>query len=305
MIRAKKLVNYPLDIPENQRGRGVNIAFLDSGISKHPDISGRIVAFKDFVNGKEFPYDDIGHGTHVCGIAAGNGKASGGLYAGIAPEAGIIMAKVLNNRGDGNSEDMLAAIDWLLELKKKLPFRILNISIGTKCDSDGSNGKLLMEAVERAWAADMVVICATGNNGPMAMSLTPMSMSKKTISIGCHDEGYHSKSGYCCEDYSGRGPSKYDLRKPDLVAPGTDIMSCFYKYTGNSRKYKPYIRKSGTSMATPIVSGAVALLLSKYPLLTNEEVKQRLLYSARDLNEIWTKQGWGMLDIKKLLNMSY
>lgn len=305
MIRAKKLIRYPTDIPADKMGDGVTIAFLDSGIANHPDFAGRIVAFRDFVNGKSFPYDDVGHGTHVCGIAAGDGKSSGGIYSGIAPHAGIIMAKVLNDKGDGNSEDMLNAINWLLELRKKVPFSILNISIGTKSDRENGNVRLLMEAVEQAWSEGVVVTCATGNNGPFAMSLTPMAMSKKAISVGCHDEGYHTKSGYCCEDYSGRGPSKYDLRKPDLVAPGTEIVSCCHRFSGNTRKYTPYIKKSGTSMSTPIVSGSIALLLSKYPELNNDDVKQRLLYSARDLKEIWTKQGWGMLDVQKLLNMSY
>jgi serine protease AprX len=93
------------------------------------------------------------------------------------------------------------------------------------------------------------------------------------------------------------------IRKPDIVAPGTDIVSCNVHFQKSYSKIKnAYLEKSGTSMATPIVSGAIALLLQKYPDLDNETIKQRLHYTAVDLGENWNMQGWGMVNVRRLLN---
>ena len=91
-------------------------------------------------------------------------------------------------------------------------------------------------------------------------------------------------------------------RKPDVVAPGTDIVSCDVKCRrGSSGEYqRAYTKKSGTSMATPIVSGAVALYLQKYPFMNNEQVKRKMIYSAKDMGDSWNKQGWGMIDVEKM-----
>ncbi len=114
------------------------------------------------------------------------------------------------------------------------------------------------------------------------------------ITVGCHEGGYFGNRRGLCENYSGRGDANDSIRKPDIVAPGTDIMSCNNRGNG-------YVKKSGTSMATPIVSGAAALLLQKYPYMNNEQVKRKMVYSAVDLGDFWNKQGWGMLDIQSLL----
>ena len=114
--------------------------------------------------------------------------------------------------------------------------------------------------------------------------------------VRCNEGGYFGKAKNLCEDHSGRGPSIYAMKKPDVVAPGTKIISCNSNYKKN-----PYIARSGTSMATPVVSGGLALLLQKNPEISNEEARTKLLHTARDLGEPWNKQGWGMIQIQKLL----
>ena len=109
----------------------INVAVLDTGIFRHRDFDNRIVAFKDFVNGKNIVYDDSGHGTHVSGIIAGNGFSSMGKYRGIAPMAGIVSVKVLDERGNGKIEDVVNGIKWLLENKDRFSIRVVNVSFGS------------------------------------------------------------------------------------------------------------------------------------------------------------------------------
>ncbi|MBQ8327444.1 MAG: S8 family peptidase [Lachnospiraceae bacterium] len=306
MERAKRIIRHEEAIRQKALGHNVTIAFLDSGICEHPDLQGKVIGFRDFVNKRVKPYDDSGHGTHVCGIALGTGHKSNGVYSGVAPDSNAIVGKVLDSEGNGNTEQMLEGIEWLIELNKSIPIHVLNISIGVKAEFNSANERRLMEAVEKAWDAGMVVVCASGNSGPGPMTLSPMAMSKKVITVGCHDMGYCSKSGYKCEDYSGRGPSPYDIRKPDIVAPGTDIVSCNYRFMGKRMKQKSYyISKSGTSMSTPMVSGAIASLISSGFLGDNERIKRQIRLSATDLKENWLKQGWGMLNIENLLTKAY
>ena len=129
-------------------------------------------------------------------------------------------------------------------------------------------------------------------------------MSNKILTVGCHDLEFSKKGIALCETYSGRGPSNYSLKKPDIVAPGTNIISTSYKcHKVNELYTQNYEAKSGTSFATPLVSGAAALLLEKNQGLTAQELKYRLCYSATDLKEPWNKQGWGMLNIKHALEI--
>lgn len=298
----KELIQWDESLNKKTLGANVTIAVLDTGVFYHPDFSDRILAFQDFVNGNLLPYDDSGHGTHVCGIIAGNGSLSKGKYGGIAPEANLVVGKVLNKNGDGDGESMIRGIQWVMELSKKIPIQILNLSIGIRNMNDQQLENKLIEAIELAWYSGIVVVAAAGNNGPKPMTISPLGASRKVITVGCHDGGYIGKNGSSCEEYSGRGPSKYEIKKPDIVAPGTDIISCnnkfvrFYKNSNSS-----YTSKSGTSMATPIVSGACALLLSKNPDMNNEMVKRKIINSAVDLKESWSKQGWGMLNVHNLL----
>ena len=302
MLRVRKQVGCSDELLSSCGRKGTTVALLDTGICRHPDFDNRIIAFRDFINQKDMPYDDSGHGTHVAGCLCGNGSMSGGKYKGIAPLSKLVVGKVLNEKGEGIIENMSKGIEWVLEEQKNLDIRILNVSVGMGEHADKERMGKLLHLLDEAWNCGLIVICAAGNNGPKPMSISPLGAGKQVITVGCHEGGYFGKKEHLCENYSGRGPSAYEIKKPDVVAPGTDIISCNAAFEKRGQMIRnAYIAKSGTSMATPIVSGAMALLLQKYPFYTNERAKQKLRYSTLDLNEPWSKQGWGMIRVDRLL----
>lgn len=274
-------------------GQGVTVAILDTGITPHIDFDHRIAVFLDLIAGRTFPYDDNGHGSHVAGLIAGSGKASGGQYAGMAPESRLIVLKILDHQGNGRKQDVLKAIDWVRKFRKKYNIRILNISIGTT-EQEQTLHNLLIEAVEEAWDDGLIVITAAGNSGPGSGTVTAPGSSRKVITVGSSDL-LGGATGI-----SGCGPTRDCVCKPDLVAPGKNIVSCA---PGLSRR--EYARKSGTSMSTPQISGAVALALQKAPYLTNIQIKMLLMDSVRDLGLPRNQQGWGEFDLDKFLANLY
>ncbi len=280
----------------------VTTAVLDTGIGYHPDLAGRLLCFSDFISGKKFPYDDNGHGTHVCGILCGSGEVSGGKLRGMAPDTRLVVGKVLDHKGEGSCDSMQEALQWVLNVKNRYGIRILNISVGIGELREVYKEQVLREYLEKLWDHNVLVVCAAGNTGPEDGSISEMASSRKVLTVGCHDGRFCRNSPDCCESYSGRG-RKYDvIRKPDIVAPGTRILSCnAFWQKRNGRIVRPYIAKSGTSMATPVVSGAAALTMKKYPGMTNEEFIRLLSLTATDLGEAWNKQGFGMLNVRRLL----
>ncbi len=287
-------------------GAGVAIAMLDTGVAMHPDLDGRILCFRDFVR-QDSPdggmyYDDNGHGTHVAGILCGSGLLSKGKYRGLAPEAGLVVGKVLDERGDGSTEIMLQGLDWVRDLRERYGIRILNISVGIGDLEDKQKERALERKLEQLWELGVLVVCAAGNKGPGDGTVSSVGGNSKVVTVGCHDGSFRAGAFWRCANYSGRGIPGAAVRKPDLVAPGTEIVSCCgscCRYRG--RWVNAYVAKSGTSMATPIVSGTAALAFQKYPFMTNEECKQKLLYTATDLGEPWNQQGWGMVNVKRML----
>ncbi len=287
----------------------VGVAVLDTGVAMHPDLKERIVAFRDFMGKKTFPYDDSGHGTHVCGIICGNGESSNGKFRGIAPGADLIVGKVLDNQGNGSLEAMLSGIDWVISLKEKYNIRVLNISVGLGNEITDEKQECLLEKLLEARKKDIVIVCAAGNNGPRPGSISKIGNCKEFITVGCHDGKYFRNHCNRCETYSARGEGE-GSKKPDIVAPGTEILSCNYKYilndvseTRSFNQRNPYIAKSGTSMATPIVSGTLALYFQTYPKCDSKSAIRQLLLSCDDLKEPDNKQGYGMLNIKKVLTV--
>ena len=282
-------------------GRGVTVAVLDTGLGWHPDLLGRSVCFRDFVGHRNLIYDDNGHGTHVCGILCGSGGLSDGKYRGMAPGIRLVVGKVLDERGDGRTETMLEGMDWVLKIREKYGIRILNISVGIGSMEEADKERILRDKVDEIWDKGILVVCAAGNKGPEDGSISAVG-GGRAVTVGCHDGSYGMDNPGRCELYSGRGVSGGLVRKPDLVAPGTDIVSCnvnYFKVGGIVRN--AYIAKSGTSMATPVVSGAAALAFQRFPRMTNEECRQALQFTATDLGLPWNRQGWGMLNVERLL----
>lgn len=282
--------------------RGVVVAVLDTGAAEHPDIHDRIIYFKDFVGKSDKMYDDNSHGTHICGILCGNGRLSAGKYRGIAPDSRLVVCKVLNQKGDGTADNMLKALEFIRRYRKQLDIRILNISVGIGELKDRQVTEKLRILTECLWDEGIVVVCAAGNKGPADGSISSVGGSNKVITVGCHDGDYFKEDKNRCEIHSGRGNRFDSVRKPDIVAPGTLITSCNYSWNAYTKDKKAsYTEKTGTSMATPIVSGCAALLLAKEPWLSPNQVKERILYTAKDLGESWNKQGWGMINARRLL----
>lgn len=302
MNRVRKQVGCSDHIQSNILTENVTVAILDTGIGAHPDFDSRIVAFEDFVNGRQGSYDDSGHGTHVAGCVGGSGYVSHGLYRGMAPACRLCVGKVLDSNGEGTIDSMRRGLLWVMKNRIHYQIRVLNVSLGIGTDGEKERMHELTDILDEMWRQGIVVVCAAGNNGPKEGTISPLGTSRSVITVGCHEGGYFGARSDLCENYSGRGSRNMLYRKPDVVAPGTDIVSCNVRWRGNGRNgYRDaYTRKSGTSMATPIVSGAAALYLQKYPYMNNEQVKRQMIYCARDVGDTWNKQGWGMLNLEEM-----
>lgn len=265
-------------------GKGSCIAILDSGICSHPDFENRVIGWYDTVNGRTRPYDDNGHGTHVAGIAAGSGYSSRGTFCGMAPEAKIVSVKILNRYGEGMIPHIIAGIRWVLRNRYQYNINIINISVGTTDGKQFDENSDFVQTVNELWDAGLVVVASAGNKGPEPYTISAPGNSRKIITVGYYSK--HSNSSV--------GPTSLCIKKPDVVTPGHQVQSCSNKYL-NGQSYE---KKSGTSMATPIVSGSIALLLSKYPDLTPKEVKLRLKNSCTDLQLPHSSHGkYGVLPL--------
>lgn len=285
-------------------GTGVGVAVLDTGIQPRKDFItlpnysfpiNRIQYFQDFVNQSKEPYDDSGHGSHICGKIASSALIGEDEYLGIAPGCNLIVLKILDKNGNAPISTFIRALRWLKSNHRKYNIRIVNISIGTNDTSKYSDTNLLIQEVDTLWNDGLIVCASAGNNGPSPGSISAPGNSCKIITVGASDDDLPNFKNSIHRQYSGRGPTTCNTVKPELVAPGSHIISCNNRLDG-------YVSKTGTSMSTAIVSGAIALLLEQEPYLTNQDVKNRLHRCARRLDLPHFQQGWGLLDIPRLLN---
>lgn len=235
-------------------------------------------------------------GTHVAGIIAGNGYSSRGKYTGIAPESNILAIKALNNEGSGNTSTIIKAISYVVENKEKYNTKILNLSIGSPTNNP-CNKDPLCRAVTEAVDNGITVVVAAGNSGPNERTILSPGINPHVITVGAVDDKRTiDPTDDTIANFSSRGPTNEGLLKPDIVAPGVNINSL------SNTKLDGYSALSGTSMASPFISGTVALLLNKYGDLEPKEIKKKLLNSCINIGDSRDAQGAGMLSLKLLFD---
>ncbi|WP_051670694.1 S8 family serine peptidase [Bryobacter aggregatus] len=319
MDRAAQAINANIAWSFGGSGKGIGVAIIDSGIhSRNAEVSTQIVYSENFlqpltVNGVANPLrsvapDDYGHGTHIAGAIAGSGVYSGPGKAlrtiqGIAPQVSILNLKVLDGNGDGSDSAVIEAIDRAISLRDQYKIRILNLALGRNI-TDSFVRDPLCKAVERAWAAGLVVVVAAGNEGRLQTNsvagygtIQSPGNSPWVITVGAmRGSGTPYRDDDEIATYSSKGPTAIDhVAKPDLVAPGNLIDASLSSRSSLAKAYPQnlvdastfspgsspnYITLSGTSMASAVTSGAIALLLQLEPNLTPDQVKARLMLTA-------------------------
>ncbi|WP_156288435.1 S8 family peptidase [Oceanobacillus salinisoli] len=278
-------------------GKGVAIAVIDTGVHPHEDLtspSNRIISFQDFINGKNEPYDDNGHGTHCAGDAAGNGHLSNGKYISPAPEASIVGVKVLDKNGGGRLSTIIEGIEWCVDHYDEHQIRIISLSLGAPAYESFRDDPLTI-AVQEAWHHGIVVCAAAGNSGPSASTISTPAIDPFIITVGStNDQDTVERSDDVIADYSSRGPTIDSFVKPDIYAPGTNIIAPLAPGSAIESQLpeqiidENYIQLSGTSMATPICAGVIALMLEANPNLSPNDVKSILKATSQPtLQDTW------------------
>src|SRR5918999_1664186 len=266
-------------------------AVIDTGIDAgHADLDeGKVIAFKDFVNGRTDAYDDEGHGTHVAATIAGDGEGrADGLHRGVAPAAGLIGVKVLDANGSGTMANVAAAIDWVVQVKDQYGIDVVNLSLGESGCADGSDAASL--AVNRAEAAGLVVAVAAGNEGPGTCTIGSPGAASGALTVAAMADT--AERGFSQASFSSRGPTADGRIKPDISGPGVNISSAAAN-TGNG-----YAQYSGTSMATPFVAGVALLMRETNPALTPPQARDAIRTTAVDWGRtgVDAEYGAGRLD---------
>ena len=292
-------------------GTGVGIAVIDSGITNNGDLGRQVVYSENFVQGEWSTNDAYGHGTHVAGILAGNGANSSNWYdyrtfVGVASQARLINLRALDETGTGTDSQVIAAIQRAIQLKDQYNIRIINLSLGRGVFESYKQDPLC-QAVESAWSAGIIVVVAAGNDGRDNSAgtngygtINAPGNDPYVITVGAMKPmGTPTRTDDLIASYSSKGPTLFDqVVKPDIVAPGNQTISVlastnatlyttantiptfYYDYFGGFAPSRTYFRLSGTSMATPVVSAAAALVLQQNPGMTPDQVKARLMKTA-------------------------
>ncbi|MCX7871432.1 MAG: S8 family peptidase [bacterium] len=275
-------------------GKGVTVAVIDTGIYPHPDVKDRIIEFVDFVNNKngvENAYDDNGHGTHCAGLVCGNGSKANGNYKGPAFEANLIGIKVLDKQGSGSLSNIIRGIYWCIKNKDKYNIKVISMSLGAT-SAIKEQDDIIAKAVEDAEKAGITVVIAAGNSGPLKETIGTPGISEHAITVGAYDD----KNTITLNDdtpafFTSKGPTPVDKKdKPDISSPGVEVVSL--RSPNSTIDKEPvihygdyYTLLSGTSMATPIVAGVVALILQANPNLTPAQIKQIIKETATPVKD--------------------
>lgn len=316
-VQADDVWNMPTAIPI--QGQGIGVAVLDSGVNYQTDLytlmgRNRVVASVSTQDGyNQSTFDGYSHGSNVAGIVGGNGRTSNGKYIGIAPLVDIINVKVCDDLkyGECTTQAVVNGLQWVLEHKDQYNIRVVNLSLNTAVP-ESYHTSPIDGAIEILWFNGIVVVVSAGNKGTAGL-YAPANDPFVIVVGATDDKGSADISDDKIAGFSSYGTTLEGFSKPDLVAPGTNVVSLL----GNMGMGLPaehpqnvvdgsYFKMSGTSVAAPVVSGAVALLLQDEPNLTPDQVKYRLMETA---NKNWQgysqeKAGAGYLDVFAAINGS-
>ncbi|MFH8463455.1 S8 family serine peptidase [Streptomyces sp. NPDC017991] len=252
-------------------GKGVTVAVLDTGADVgHPDLAGRVSVTKSFIEGEEVA-DRNGHGTHVTSTVGGSGAASDGKEKGVAPGATLAVGKVLGDQGSGSESQIIAGMEWAA---RDVGATVVSMSLGTTEPSDGTDP--MAQAVETLTAeTGALFVVAAGNTGAPSSIGSP-GAADSALTVGAVD------SADLAAYFTSAGPRHGDnALKPDLSAPGVDILAARSRLSAGSGDYTVL---SGTSMATPHVAGVAALLAERHPDWTGAQLKDALMSTSRQLD---------------------
>ncbi|HXN05328.1 MAG TPA: S8 family peptidase [Candidatus Acidoferrum sp.] len=269
-------------------GQGIGIAVIDSGIASHPDLGNRLIVSQNFnpnVNGND---DAYGHGTAVAGIIAGDGTAGLGQYVGVAPQANLISLRVNDGTGGAPTSAIMNAILWAVINRNTYNIRVINLSLQASVQESYRTSPI-DAAVEYAWLKGVVVVVAAGNSGPNSALYAPAN-DPYVITVGAtDDQGTVASTDDTLAGFSSYGVTQDGFTKPDFVAPGKRIITTLAPNSNFALNYpsfmvgSQYIKLSGTSVAAPIVSGAVALYIESNPTVRPGQLKGVLLATANRL----------------------
>jgi subtilisin family serine protease len=267
-------------------GTGVRVGVLDTGIDlTHPDLAGKVVDSASFVAHEPDVVDHHGHGTHVASTIVGSGAASGGVEKGVAPGARLVVGKVLDRSGYGDTSEIIAGMEWAAGRAK-----VVSMSLG----GDRPAGvDPMADAVNRLTAATgTLFVIAAGNSGPGMDTVGTPGIATSALTVGADDRDREIAS------FASRGPGIDGAIKPEVVAPGVNIVAARAAGTTLGTPVNDrYTTASGTSMATPHVAGAAAVLAERHPDWTNEQLKGMLVGSTTDLGLPVNDQGAGQVDV--------
>ncbi|MFW9853583.1 MAG: S8 family serine peptidase [Candidatus Thorarchaeota archaeon] len=297
-VHPFEIINATQLYQDGVTGEGAKIAILDTGIdTSHSAFANRVTFQKSFVT-KSFGFSDDepaidlhGHGTHVAGLAVGSGTE----YPGIAVSAEILNLKVADVAGFSTEEAVIAAIDTAINSSVD----VISMSLGFSTASPWEEDDLLSLAVDEAVKSGISVVVSAGNDGPNIASISSPASASQALTVGATN-GSDQVVGF-----SSKGPSYKFRVDPDIVAPGTAIIGPLASQSALKLGYdaiigtspSDYIALSGTSMAAPIVSGAVALLKQKFPKAPPQAIRAALLETGNDLGESVFLQGNGLIDV--------
>lgn len=293
-----------------KQGAGVGIAVLDTGVSDVQDLAGRLMHGPDLSGEGQNTVDSYGHGTVMAGIAAGDGSAAGAQpRTGIAPAAQIISVKVAGANGATDVSTMLAGMSWIGAFHDVYNIKVVNLSWGVPSTQDPLIDPLNF-AVERLWTLGVTVVVAAGNSGPGAQTIQKPGDDPLAITVGAYDDKSDgSLSNDSVPQWASQGPTAKGLSKPDLVAPGRTLVatrspgSTVEQQNPTALIGSAYIKGSGSSEATALTSGVVALLLSVHPTWTPDQVKYALTSTAsRMLSPTTYQQGAGRIQAASASN---